>query len=98
MDTYIFLRGLCMYVWVNILILSPLRVKGKTYYICKKDTIQQVTTMLANVLFPDHNHLLTTSTDDPSLAGAQAIIKVLGHQCQWLAGGYDLEIGHFRSG
>ena len=34
-----------------------------------------------NVLFPGHNHLLATSTDDPSL--------------WWLAGGYDLEIGHF---
>ena len=51
--------------------------------LCKKATIQQVTTMLAtskNVLFPGHNHLLTTGTDDPSLAGAQAIIKVSGHQ------------------
>ena len=42
-----------------------------------------------NVLFPGHNHLLTTGTDDPSLAGTRAIIKVLSHQ--WLAGGYDLE-------
>ena len=25
---------------------------------------------------------------------AQAIIKVSGHQYRWLAGGYDLEIGH----
>ena len=38
----------------------------------KKATIDQVTTMLAwatskNVLFPGHNHLLTTGTDDPSL-------------------------------
>ena len=36
----------------------------------KKPTIQQVTTMLAtskNVLFPGHNHLVTTGTDDPSL-------------------------------
>ena len=49
----------------------------------KKDTIHQVTTMLAtskDVLFPGHSHLLTTGTDDPSLAGAQAIIKVSGHQ------------------
>ena len=32
--------------------------------------IHQVTTMLAtseNVLFPGHNHLLTTSTDNPTL-------------------------------
>ena len=48
-----------------------------------------------NVLFPGHNHLLTTGTDDPSLAGAWAIIKVLDHQYRWLAGGYDLETGHF---
>ena len=47
------------------------------------------------VLFTGHNHLLTTSTDDPPLAGAQTItIKVLGHEYRWLAGGYDLEIGH----
>ena len=50
-----------------------------------KASIHQVTTMLStskNVLFSE-------------LASAQAIIKVLGHQNQWLAGGYDLEIGHF---
>ena len=44
------------------------------------------------VLFPGHNHLLTTSTDD--LAGARVIIKILGHQYRLLAGGYDI----FRSG
>ena len=36
----------------------------------KKATIHQVTTLLAtskNVLFPGHNHLLTTGTDDPTL-------------------------------
>ena len=48
-----------------------------------------------NVLFPGHNHLLNTGTDDLSLAGAWAIIKVLGDQYRWLAGGYDLKIGHF---
>ena len=48
-----------------------------------------------NVLFPGHNHLLTIGSDDPSLAGARAISKVLGHQYWSLAGGYDLEIGHF---
>ena len=50
-----------------------------------------------NVLFPGHNHLLTTGADDPTFlrAPARAIIKVKGHQHQWLAGGYDLEIGHF---
>ena len=49
-----------------------------------------------NVLFPGHIHLLTTDTEDPSLAGAQAIIKVSGHQYRWLAGGYNLDIGHFQ--
>ena len=66
----------------------------------KKDTIHQATTMLStskNVLFPGHNHLLTPGADDPALtlAVTQVIIKVLGHQHRWLAGGYDLEIGHF---
>ena len=63
----------------------------------KKATIHQVTTMLAtskNVLFQGHNHLLTTGTDDSSPAGAQAIIKMLGHYHQSLAGGYDLETEH----
>ena len=50
------------------------------------------------VLFPGHNHLLTTGTDDPSLTVTRAIIEVKGHQYWWLAGGYDLEIECFRSG
>ena len=36
----------------------------------KEANIHQVTTMLAtskNVLFPGHNHLLTTGADDPML-------------------------------
>ena len=36
---------------------------------CAKATIHQATTLLATskyVIFPGHNHLLTTSTDDPS--------------------------------
>ena len=47
-----------------------------------------------NVLFPGPNNLLTSGTDDPSLASARAIIKVSGHQHRWLAGVYD----SFRSG
>ena len=47
----------------------------------KKATTHQLTTML--------------STSKNVLAGARAIIKVKGHQHRWLAGGYDLEIGHF---
>ena len=64
----------------------------------KKATIHHVTTMLAtskNVQCSGHNHLQITGTDNPSLAGAQAMIKVSGHQYQWLAGGYDLDSGHF---
>ena len=48
-----------------------------------------------NVLFSAHNHLLTTGIKDPLFAGARTIINVSGHQYQWLAGGYGLEIGHF---
>ena len=48
-----------------------------------------------NVLFPGHNHLVTTGSVDPSLTGARVIIKVSGHQHWWLADGYDPEIGHF---
>ena len=54
----------------------------------KKATVHQVTTMLATsktVLFTGHNHLVTTDADDPSLASAQAIIEVSGHQHRWLA-------------
>ena len=56
-----------------------------------------------NVVFPGHNHLLyiyiTAGTDGPSLIYQPRSCsgdKVSGHQCQWLAGGYDLEIGHFN--
>ena len=48
-----------------------------------------------NVLFPGHNHLLATSTDDLVVTGALVIIKVSGHQYQCVAGGYHLKIGHF---
>ena len=68
----------------------------------KQATIHQVTTMLAtskNVLFPGHKYLLTTGANHWTLYlnGAWAIIKGLGHQYWLIAGGYDLEIGHFRS-
>ena len=48
-----------------------------------------------NGLFPGPNRLLTICTDDSSLAGARAIIKVSGYQYRWLADCYDLETGHF---
>ena len=78
------------------------KYKGYTVFTAHKTTIHQVTTMLStskNVLFPGHNHLLTTGTDDLTLIIARVrmrvIFKVKGHQYQWLAGGYDLEIGPF---
>ena len=56
----------------------------------KKHTIHQVTVMLAtskNVIFPGHNHLLTTGTDDPTLNISRAPAKWLA----WcLLGGYWL--------
>ena len=65
----------------------------------EKATIHQVTIMLTtskHILFPGHNHPLKTGRDDHSLrAPVRVIIKVKGHQYLWLAGGYDLEIGHF---
>ena len=83
--------------WANI---CHIMIWGKNLQITlrKNITIHQVTTMLAtskNVLFLGHNHLLTNGTDDPSLTGAWSIIKMSDHQYRWLAGGYDLDIGHF---
>ena len=47
------------------------------------------------VLFPGHNRLLTTGTDDLTLYLSSESQRVKGHQYRWLAGGYGLEIGHF---
>ena len=83
---------------VQVILEPKISIRKHIPHTATKATIHQVTTLLAtskNVLFPGHNHLLTTGTDDPSLTGARAIIKVSGHQYWWLAGGYDLEIGHF---
>ena len=60
-------------------------------------TIHPVTSMIATsekVLFPGHNQLLTTVTR--YFARVPAIIKMSGHQHQWLAGGYDLAVGYFE--
>ena len=69
--------------YISVKIQSCLRIQVKRYRfctitnqhygqtLCKKATIHQVTTMLTtskNVLFTGHNHLLTTSADDPSLS------------------------------
>ena len=48
-DHSIFLRGLCVYVWVNILILSPLRVKNNPLHqpigrwLCSGDWVRRWT-------------------------------------------------------
>ena len=58
-------------------------------YTAQKATIHQVTTMLAtskNVLFPGHNYLLTTNTDDPTLWLSPEHQRVKGHQYRQLAG------------
>ena len=53
----------------------------------KKSYFQVITTMLS---------IGSVRTSVPVLAGARAII--MNHQYRLLAGGYDLETGHFRSG
>ena len=63
-----------------------------------KATIHHLTTMLAtykNVLFPGLKHLRITGADDMTLWLSPEHQRVKGHQYKWLAGGYDLEIGHF---
>ena len=68
----------------------------------KTATIHQVTTMLAtskHVLFVGYNHPTNRrywwpDTSIITRVPARVIIKVSGHQYQWLAGGYDLKIGH----
>ena len=68
---------------------------------CTKAAIRQLTTMLStskNVLFPGHFHMLITGADAQHFdyhLSASKCNKVKGHQHRWLAGGYDLEIGHF---
>ena len=47
-----------------------------------------------NVLFSGHNHMLTTSTDDPSLAGVRVNIKVSGHQY----GGLQVVVTYVETG
>ena len=43
---------------------------------------------------PVHNFLINVANKQTN-AGTRVIIKVSGHQHQWLALGYDLEIGYF---
>ena len=58
---------------------------------CTEKPLSTMLDTCKNVLFPGHNHLLTTGTDDPTLliiawALVRVIIKVSGHQHWWLAG------------
>ena len=41
-----------------------------------------------------HRFLHLVSINGCVFAGTRVIIKVSGHQHWWLAGGYDLEVGH----
>ena len=64
---------------------------------CEKNTIHQVTTMLAtskNILFPDHNHLLTTGTDDLTLSLSPECHDILR---SGLHGGYLVDSGFLHS-
>ena len=98
-DVYLHSLGHLPYRPVQMFLNSQQRVLS----LGKKATIHQLTTMIStskNVLFPGHNHLLTTGhsgVDDPTLAGAWAIIKACQrHQrVSPLPCGYDLETGHF---
>ena len=59
----------------------------------RKATIYELITMLStskNVLFPGHNHLLTTGAYDLTLSLLPEHQRVKGHQYRWLPGGYDL--------
>ena len=65
---------------------------------CKNATIHQVTTMLSTSKkcpisrsWPPANHLYWWPFTGLHLGNNQGV----GYQYQWLAGGYDLEIGHF---
>ena len=51
--------------------------------------------LLKCVLFPGHNHPANPGTDDQTIWVSPKSKSVKGHQYRWLAGGYDLEIGHF---
>ena len=62
----------------------------------RKATIHQLTTMLGTSKM-SYFQVITTWYYQywwPD-TGTRAIIKVKGHQYQWLADGYDLTIGHF---
>ena len=50
-----------------------------------------MTTVMKNI----QNLFSTTTNTKLENVGARVIIKMLCHQYQWLADGYDLEIGHF---
>ena len=69
---------------------------------CAKKTIHQATTILAtskNYLFPGHNPLANQwywwpNTLIITWEPVRATVRVKSHKYRWLAGGYNLEIGH----
>ena len=72
---------------------ETLRTKATIYQVTTMlATIYQVTTMLAtskNVLLPDHNRLLITGTDDPTLYHlSTSKWRVISTAYRWLAGGH----------
>ena len=70
---------------------------------CTKNTIHQVTTMLATSKKSYFQVIVTLLTPSRAywwpftliitIAGTRTIIKVLGDQYRWLAWWYDMEIG-----
>ena len=63
------LYAIFVHTHMSLLSNKPAFIAGVDIW-AKKATIHQLTTMLAtskNVLFPGHNHLLTTSADGPTL-------------------------------
>ena len=85
-------------VFALFLVLIPLLIES---HCAKKATIYQVTTMLAtseNILFPGHNHLLTTGTDEtPTLrlyrpSRQWVVCVVLRHMLIQIFGGSNLQL------
>ena len=70
------------------LVKKPLPTRLRSCWLSLKMSYFQVITTYHRYWWPDT--LIITQ------APTRAMIKVHGHQCRWVAGGYDLEIGHFE--
>ena len=98
-----------IWVWISDLYFHIRWCSTKLYFVSSeyhshslhnKATIHQVTSMppiSKNVLFAGHSHILSTGSDDPTLWSSIQVPASEGSSVgyQWLASGYDLEIGHF---